>query len=104
MLTQPPSTFQVRLKQEVLNESLRGRVGAAKRPIGMAGEAFRGPGRPDALSGDQWYVQQAVRAVNQAMGRVIRHKDDYGAVILCDERFKTPVRGGDFWNERRLGL
>ncbi|KAL6782591.1 hypothetical protein ACKKBG_A07395 [Auxenochlorella protothecoides x Auxenochlorella symbiontica] len=81
---------KVRLKQEVLNESLRGRVGAAKRPIGMPGEAFRGPGRPEALSGDQWYVQQAVRAVNQAMGRVIRHKDDYGAVILCDERFKTP--------------
>lgn len=40
-----------------------------------------------AITGDVWYVQQAMRAVNQAIGRVIRHKDDYGAVILCDERF-----------------
>ena len=38
------------------------------------------------LSGEQWYRQQATRAVNQAVGRVIRHKNDYGAIILCDER------------------
>ena len=30
------------------------------------------------------------RAVNQAMGRVIRHRRDYGAVIMCDERFQAP--------------
>ena len=41
----------------------------------------------EAITGDVWYVQQAMRAVNQAIGLVIRHKDDYGAVILCDERF-----------------
>jgi len=40
------------------------------------------------LSGQTWYVQQATRAVNQAIGRVIRHKDDYGAVLLCDQRFR----------------
>jgi hypothetical protein len=28
-----------------------------------------------------------MRATNQAIGRVIRHKDDFGAVILADERF-----------------
>ena len=28
-----------------------------------------------------------MRAVNQAVGRVIRHRHDWGAVILCDERF-----------------
>ncbi|OQS04912.1 hypothetical protein THRCLA_02895 [Thraustotheca clavata] len=39
------------------------------------------------LSGNQWYVQQAARAVNQAIGRVIRHRHDYGAIILLDERF-----------------
>lgn len=38
-------------------------------------------------AGQLWYNQQAYRAINQAVGRVIRHKDDYGAVILCDERF-----------------
>ncbi|KAM9351348.1 regulator of telomere elongation helicase 1 [Symphorus nematophorus] len=42
------------------------------------------------LSGQQWYRQQAFRAVNQAIGRVIRHKEDYGAIFLCDQRFKNP--------------
>ncbi|XP_062282424.1 regulator of telomere elongation helicase 1 [Scomber scombrus] len=41
------------------------------------------------LSGQEWYRQQAFRAVNQAIGRVIRHKDDYGAIFLCDQRFKS---------------
>lgn len=39
------------------------------------------------LGGNDWYVQQAARAVNQALGRVVRHRRDYGAIILCDERF-----------------
>ncbi|XP_051887107.1 regulator of telomere elongation helicase 1 isoform X2 [Pristis pectinata] len=39
------------------------------------------------LSGQEWYRQQASRAVNQAIGRVIRHRNDYGAIFLCDHRF-----------------
>lgn len=42
------------------------------------------------LSGDDWYFLEATRAVNQAIGRVIRHKDDYGAILLCDQRFSQP--------------
>lgn len=30
------------------------------------------------------------RALNQAVGRCIRHRLDYGAVILIDERFQQP--------------
>uniref|UniRef100_A0A672UHH9 Regulator of telomere elongation helicase 1 n=1 Tax=Strigops habroptila TaxID=2489341 RepID=A0A672UHH9_STRHB len=46
------------------------------------------------LSGREWYNQQASRAVNQAIGRVIRHRQDYGAIFLCDQRFSTGnVRG-----------
>jgi hypothetical protein len=39
-------------------------------------------------NGQTWYTQQALRAVNQAIGRVVRHKDDHGSIILMDERFK----------------
>ncbi|KAI3745621.1 hypothetical protein L6452_08022 [Arctium lappa] len=40
------------------------------------------------LSGNDWYCQQAFRALNQAAGRCIRHRLDYGAVIFLDERFR----------------
>ncbi|KAJ8868596.1 hypothetical protein PR048_030134 [Dryococelus australis] len=40
------------------------------------------------LSGQSWYQLEASRAVNQAVGRVIRHAKDYGAILLCDERFR----------------
>ncbi|XP_023947684.2 regulator of telomere elongation helicase 1 homolog [Bicyclus anynana] len=42
------------------------------------------------LSGDEWYSLEATRAVNQAIGRVIRHQNDYGAILLCDTRFNNP--------------
>ena len=38
-------------------------------------------------SGKIWYNLQAYRAVNQAIGRVIRHRNDFGGIFLCDERF-----------------
>ncbi|WJX15585.1 DNA helicase [Trifolium repens] len=39
------------------------------------------------LGGNEWYCHQAFRALNQAAGRCIRHRLDYGAIILLDERF-----------------
>ena len=75
--------WQVLLKKEVLDEVAR-RIGAAKRS--REGPQVRG------LTGDQWYRQTATRAVNQGMGRVIRHRGDYGAIILADERFQVGLR------------
>lgn len=37
--------------------------------------------------GLKWYTIEAIRAVNQAIGRVLRHIADYGAIILLDGRF-----------------
>ena len=44
------------------------------------------------MDGDSWYDTQAFRALNQALGRCIRHQNDYGSVILLDSRFKTTSR------------
>lgn len=40
------------------------------------------------VTGSAWYEMQAFRALNQALGRCIRHKDDFGALIIVDERFQ----------------
>ncbi|GIQ86063.1 DNA helicase (DNA repair), Rad3 type, partial [Kipferlia bialata] len=50
-----------------------------------------------ALSGDEWYSLEAFRAVNQAVGRVIRHKDDYGICILADERYESRLDNLPRW-------
>jgi hypothetical protein len=39
------------------------------------------------LNGQAWYSQQAFRALNQALGRCIRHRHDYGTLLLIDTRF-----------------
>jgi len=39
------------------------------------------------ISGNEWYNIQAFRALNQAIGRCIRHRDDWGAMIMVDSRF-----------------
>lgn len=68
----PRKDPRVILKMQFLDE-MKGRSGASGQ----------------FLSGQDWYRQQASRAVNQAIGRVIRHRHDYGAVFLCDHRFTS---------------
>ncbi|KAI7824463.1 helicase C-terminal domain-containing protein [Kickxella alabastrina] len=48
------------------------------------------------LNGSKWYDTQAFRAINQALGRCLRHKDDWGAIIMLESRF------GQSWNINRL--
>jgi len=39
--------------------------------------------------GEKWYVIDAFRAANQAIGRGIRHRDDWCNFILMDHRYQT---------------
>ncbi|CAN9511201.1 unnamed protein product [Ophioblennius macclurei] len=41
------------------------------------------------LPGHCWYEIQAYRALNQALGRCIRHRNDWGALILVDDRYRN---------------
>ncbi|XP_059642020.1 regulator of telomere elongation helicase 1 homolog [Cornus florida] len=66
---------KVRLKREYMDQHIQSQQMGCK-----------------VLTGEEWYSQQASRAVNQAVGRVIRHLHDYGAIIFCDERFEHPNR------------
>lgn len=38
------------------------------------------------LPGQEWYTQQATRAIAQALGRCIRHGADFGTIVLMDSR------------------
>jgi chromosome transmission fidelity protein 1 len=54
-------------------------------------------GRPDASelpSGRDLYESLCSRAVNQAVGRAIRHVNDWAAVVLADERFAASEGDG----------
>ncbi|KAF4319285.1 hypothetical protein BBI17_006633 [Phytophthora kernoviae] len=43
---------------------------------------------PKLVNGHVWYNLQAFRALNQALGRCIRHRRDYGAIMLIDSRHR----------------
>lgn len=53
--------------------------------------------RLPGLSSSEWYVLQMKRALNQAVGRAIRNKNDYGCVFLLDYRFENAVNDLSKW-------
>ncbi|XP_041972498.1 Fanconi anemia group J protein homolog isoform X2 [Aricia agestis] len=57
------------------------------------------------LTGSEWLRVQAYRALNQAVGRCVRHRGDWGAVLLVDARYREPYNTHHLsgWAKNMLG-
>ncbi len=82
---------QVVLKRQYCDARVRAHAAlAAASPSGGGGGGLPPAAYPvpaaAPISGSEWYKQQAFRALNQAIGRTVRHRHDYGAMVLLDER------------------
>ncbi|KAL5361862.1 helicase C-terminal domain-containing protein [Aspergillus floccosus] len=56
-------------------------------------------------AGREFYENSCMRAVNQSIGRAIRHRNDYAAIILMDRRYERPGIQGKLpaWIKQSMG-
>ncbi|CAF0915962.1 unnamed protein product [Rotaria sp. Silwood1] len=65
---------------------------------------------PQIMNGSDWYDSQGYRALNQALGRCIRHKNDWGALFIVEERIVNNMSDKQFnnkislWIKQRLSI
>ena len=48
--------------------------------------------QPPPITGQAYYFNLCMRAVNQSVGRAIRHRADYAAIVLCDARYANDAK------------
>ncbi|KAL4001673.1 DNA repair helicase (rad3) family protein [Acanthocheilonema viteae] len=55
-------------------------------------------------SGSEYYEAKCMHAINQSIGRVIRHRNDYAAIVLIDLRYRSErvVKNLPIWIQPRL--
>jgi chromosome transmission fidelity protein 1 len=69
--------------------STPGRPGVAAAASSSAGSAPSAAG-PAVTAGKAYYENLCMRAVNQSIGRSIRHVGDHATIVLLDQRYGTP--------------
>jgi Rad3-related DNA helicase len=42
--------------------------------------------------GEEWYIWQAVKALEQAYGRIVRAEDDWGVTVCLDTSFTLQIQ------------
>ncbi|CAG5096283.1 Similar to ddx11: ATP-dependent DNA helicase DDX11 (Danio rerio), partial [Cotesia congregata] len=53
-------------------------------------------------AGNEYYENSCMKAVNQCIGRAVRHINDYSTVILLDRRFSNKTKSLPGWIQRTL--
>jgi chromosome transmission fidelity protein 1 len=95
-----PSDPELQERMRYLDAAAAAAPAAASPPGGAsaASAAAAAPGpqpgpraAAQALTGAQLYEDLCFKAVNQAVGRVIRHRGDYAAIVLADQRWVAPA-------------
>ena len=54
------------------------------------------------FSGNEWYTSQGFRALFQSIGRCIRHRRDYGAIVLLDSRIDQNINKFPLWIRKNI--
>lgn len=53
--------------------------------------------RPHHQTGTEWYNSDAFSTVSQAIGRNIRHDEDWAVIVLVDERYSNKKERLPLW-------
>ena len=58
----------------------------------------------NGFTGQEWYREDAINAVNQSLGRLIRNINDYGIMICFGIEFSYNIRYLSKWIRRNVNI